>query len=569
MKKYLLSSILLIAACFATQSVSAYDFSEENEDGVTIYYKIVSPRDKTCEVTRKEDKPGYGKDYMYDDYEGDIKIPSTANGYQVISIGSNAMASCQKVTSVKIPNSVTKISNFAFFWCQGLSSITIPNSVTSLESYVFCGCTSLSSLKLPNTITVLNASLLEYCTSLTSITIPSTVTEILDNALASCTGLTSITIPASVTSIGYLAFQSCTGLKNLTIPKSVAKIHHRALEGCTALESIVVEDGNPFYNSINNCNALIETSTSMLVKGCKNTVIPNTVKIIEDGAFNGCKGLTEIKIPDSVESTGLYSFGHCPNLTKVTLGNSFKTIGRHSFDQCFELTTLVMGNSVTTIESAAFQSCRKLTSVTFPNTLTTIEDYAFSGCSSMTTLTIPSSVTSIADYAFSGCSGLTSITSHIKDVFETGSKAFNLCSKATLYVPHGFAEIYSKTADWSSLTKIEEFYERIPLAMACNDKGRVVINREINFTNKMAEVSIFEGIENHFSFAPYENCELGQVLLDGLDITKSVKENHLIANIREKSHMMVIFVPKGADVNGDGQVDISDVVALVNIILGS
>jgi hypothetical protein len=84
----------------------------------------------------------------------------------------------------------------------------------------------------------------------------------------------------------------------------------------------------------------------------------------------------------------------------------------------------------------------------------------------------------------------------------------------------------------------------------------------------MADVSIFYGIDNYFSFAPYENCELGQVLLDGLDITKSVKENQLKAIIRKNSHMMVIFVPKGADVNRDGAVDISDVVALVNIILG-
>ena len=118
------------------------------------------------------------------------------------------------------------------------------------------------------------------------------------------------------------------------------------------------------------------------------------------------------------------------------------------------------------------------------------------------------------------------------------------------------------------MSEIEEFNERIPLAMACNDMGRVVINREINFTNKMDDVSIFYGIENYFSFAPYENCELGQVLLDGLDITKTVKENQLKAIIREYSHMMVIFVPKGADVNRDGSVDISDVVALVNVILG-
>ena len=38
MKKYLLSGILLFAVCLAIQGADAYDFSEANEDGVTIYY---------------------------------------------------------------------------------------------------------------------------------------------------------------------------------------------------------------------------------------------------------------------------------------------------------------------------------------------------------------------------------------------------------------------------------------------------------------------------------------------------------------------------------------------------
>lgn len=152
MKKYLLSSILLVATCFVAQSVSAYDFSEENEDGVTIYYRIVNPKNMTCEVVEGVDKSSSGKDYFYDDYEGDINIPSTANGYQVINIGNNAFASSQNVTSVTIPCSVTSIGLYAFFWCQALKSITIPNSVTSIEGGALCGYTSLTAVALVNII---------------------------------------------------------------------------------------------------------------------------------------------------------------------------------------------------------------------------------------------------------------------------------------------------------------------------------------------------------------------------------------------------------------------------------
>ena len=50
----------MVATCFVAQNVSAYDFSEKNEDGVTIYYKIISEDAKTCEVTWMEE----GKDFF-------------------------------------------------------------------------------------------------------------------------------------------------------------------------------------------------------------------------------------------------------------------------------------------------------------------------------------------------------------------------------------------------------------------------------------------------------------------------------------------------------------------------
>ena len=58
------------------------------------------------------------------------------------------------------------------------------------------------------------------------------------------------------------------------------------------------------------------------------------------------------------------------------------------------------------------------------------------------------------------------------------------------------------------------------------------------------------------------------MLIDGLDVTVSVENNQLTTKVHEGSKMMVIFDKTGYDVNGDGMVNISDVVALVNLILG-
>ena len=68
--------------------------------------------------------------------------------------------------------------------------------------------------------------------------------------------ITSIKIPNSVTKIGKLAFENCNGLESLTIPQSVMRIDSTAFMYCGGLTSIKVEDGNRFFDSRDNCNAI-------------------------------------------------------------------------------------------------------------------------------------------------------------------------------------------------------------------------------------------------------------------------------------------------------------------------
>ena len=62
------------------------------------------------------------------------------------SIGERAFMWCTGLTSVTIPDSVTRVGNYAFSECSGLTSITIPNSVTSIGSSAFKWCTGLTSI---------------------------------------------------------------------------------------------------------------------------------------------------------------------------------------------------------------------------------------------------------------------------------------------------------------------------------------------------------------------------------------------------------------------------------------
>ena len=192
-------------------------------------------------------------------------------------------------------------------------------TVTSINTRAFRNCTGLTSVFIPETVSTIQSHTFEGCSSLSSVTLPDNLSQIQSYAFCYCSSLSSITIPSNVAYIGGYAFSGCN-MTTITIPKSVMSISERCpFSGCSRLTSIKVEDGNTVYDSRNNCNAIIETATNVLIAGCKNTIIPEEVTKVGEMAFYGCSGMTDLYCyARNVPETASNAFTNSP-ITSATL----------------------------------------------------------------------------------------------------------------------------------------------------------------------------------------------------------------------------------------------------------
>ena len=406
---------------------------------------------------------------------GSVSIPASVTTecgttYSVTRIGDSAFRLCDGLTSVTIPNSVTRIGNYAFR-DSGLTSVTIPNSVTSIGDYAFRYCSFLTSV---------------VCAIVTPLSINSSVFSAVNQSACSLTvpNASLAAYQAAAVWQDFAPITCASPLINTTTTSACASYtwannsqtyttsgtYTGTTTNCVTEQLVLTITTPPALNttfSSGGLNYLITSPTTVAVgdntdasgiisipASVTTECVTYAVTSIGDSAFNGCTGLTSVTIPNSVTSIGQYAFYGCTGLTTVIIPDSVTTISQFAFYGCSGLISVTIGNSVTSIGLAAFHGCSGLTTVTIPNSVTSIGYAGFALCTSLTSVTIGNSVISIGNDTFAYCSSLTSVVCAIVTPLAINSNVFFAVNQSACSLAVTDVSAYQAAAVWQNFAPI-------------------------------------------------------------------------------------------------------------------
>lgn len=413
MKKLFLIITAIVAFNLSVIAQSSFDFSATCESGQTLYYKITDVEAQEVALVPPT-SGGWGN---YPRPQGDVIFPETVEHdnevYNIVAIADSAFYNCRGITgSLVLPDNIRTIGRMAFYGCSGVTgSLTLPQNLETLGVGAFWW--------------------LEYLTG-------------------------PITIPQGVTRIEDLTFFANRHITSYTIPASVTYIAQRGLGSGFRLESITVDEDNPNYYAENN--ALVERDSKILLLGTKNTIIPDDVVEIGAHAFSFAAWAQEsqsLVIPNSVKIINDGAF-HYASLQSISLPDSLVYIGNHGLPG----NTIVQSNlpqTLTHIGGTAFADCWFIDGgVSIPEGIDTIAPLTFYNAH-ITSVSIPVSVVSIGEEAFYGCDELQSITCYNSIPPALDATSFQGVNRdIPVYIPSGSLENYTFAYYWEDFTNFIE-----------------------------------------------------------------------------------------------------------------
>lgn len=292
---------------------------------------------------------------------GTLTIPST-----LTSFGANAFAAnMQNQISLvyNVPDLQINTMNYqtGLFATANVTSVQFGANVVAIPAMMFNGNTVLTSIVLPDTITKIGERAFKNCTNLESAVIPESITVFGGQCFNGCAKLTgTLTIGANVTSIGYVAFNGTSYTK--LVYNAVSATGYASFNGDIFATTISeVEFGDGVKRIPENFMAGNTSLTSI--------VIPEGVTEIGKYAFRNATALASISLPDSLESFGAYADNAMTfmgtKITNIVIPDKVTEMPRNMFARCNELVSITYGSGITQANYVASAALPKLAEIIF------------------------------------------------------------------------------------------------------------------------------------------------------------------------------------------------------------
>ncbi len=392
MKKNLLTTILMVLAIILPISSLAQNIIQFEDDAVKALCVANWDTDGDGELSYDEAAAVTDLGEVFKGNTEIVRFFELEYFSGLTAIGNNAFYDCGNLQEIRLPQTITNIGSAAFFSDENLMFIELPEELKTIGHAAFGICRSLKSLFIPASVTSINGTAFRDCTGLESITVneqntiydsrsqcnaiietstntlitgcrttvipegivaigryafyghyeiktldfPSTLEIIGENSFNG-TGFVTLDIPNSVTTIAFWAFTNCHSLESVRISSSVKEID-RPFINCGNLKFIVVDEGNTVYDSRNNCNGIIETTTNRIIVGCNTTIIPDGVVSIGSQAFASTQ-IQSLILPESVTSIEEMAFWSS-NIASIEIPEKMATIGSNAFADCNKLESI-------------------------------------------------------------------------------------------------------------------------------------------------------------------------------------------------------------------------------------
>lgn len=164
------------------------------------------------------------------------KVPSSAEGIQLLEIGVRAFSSCSHLRSISFSNNLEAIGEGAFSHCSSLETIDLPETVYEIGESAFAK-SGLKSVVFPSEITEIPARCFEDCKNLRSITFFHNPKSLGSLCFSGCEHLESIDLGFVIDEIPDGCFMG-SGLRSISLPHSIKRIGISSFSRCRQLTSI-------------------------------------------------------------------------------------------------------------------------------------------------------------------------------------------------------------------------------------------------------------------------------------------------------------------------------------------